>query len=151
LLFWKIFWLKKKGFDEVVKKAKNTEQKLEKARQELDKHEKGKQGPDFITKKEQFEKKVSQAESENEAAQQEKNSQAVETANHIRSNSKKAIVHITRAYSTLYSTCAQVTAEQLTIAESIADASDVHIEVIAQPSNETNTVQSEQPPTSEDD
>jgi len=121
--------LKKKGFDEIVKRAKNAESKLEKARQNLDKHEKGKQDANFITKKEQFEKAVTAAESENEAAQQEKNTQAVIVANHIRASTKKALTHITRAYATMYSTSAAVFQEQLQIAESITDAGDVQVEV----------------------
>jgi len=133
---------KKKVFDEIVKKAKNAEGKLERARQALDKHEKGKQGPDFITKKEQCEKQVSVAESENTTAQQEKDTAAIDTTNYVRINTKKALVHITRAYSTLYSTCAQVTAEQLALAENISDSGDVSVEV-------TTTLQTPEQPEAE--
>jgi len=66
------------------------------------------------------------------------------------------MVHITKAYSTFYTTCAQVSTEQLALAESIADVGDVHIEVTSLPAEPTNTsnntsttdlTQSEQPPT----
>jgi len=131
---------KKKILDDIVTKAKNTEGKLDRARQTLDKHEKGKQGTDFITKKEQYEKQVAVAEAENTTAQQEKDAAVADTGHYIHSNTKKALVHITRAYSTLYSTCAQVTAEQLTLAESISDSGDINVEV-------TSTLHTEQPQT----